>query len=39
MLHNRKRVYGSFTVEKKARGWFYRSTYADDTWRALLVGD
>ena len=35
MLENRKRVYalGSFTVEKKAKGWFFRKTYGDDPWR------
>lgn len=34
MLDNRKRIYalGSFTVEKRARGWFFRKTYADDDW-------
>ncbi len=35
MLDNRKRTYalGSFTVEKRTRGWFFRNTYADDDWR------
>ena len=34
MLDKRKRTYmlGTFTVQKKARGWFFRKTYGDDTW-------
>lgn len=34
MLDNRKRTYmlGTFTVEKKATGWFFKKTYSDDDW-------
>jgi hypothetical protein len=36
MLSNVKRVYAlkEFTVEQRARGWFYRPTYGSDTeWK------
>ena len=41
MLENRKRVYalGAFTVEKKAKGWFFRKTYGDDPWRGPYSSD
>lgn len=34
MLDNRKRTYmlGTFTVEKRAGGWFFKNSYADDDW-------
>ena len=36
MLTNAKRTYAlkEFTVEKKAKGWYFRPTYgSDDEWR------
>jgi hypothetical protein len=35
MLDNRKRIYtlATFTVEKRASGWFLKKTYGDDDWR------
>ena len=35
MLDNRKRTYmlGTYTVEKKSAGWFFKKTYGDDDWR------
>jgi hypothetical protein len=35
MLDNRKRVYmlATFTVEKRAMGWFFKKSYGDDDWR------
>lgn len=35
MLDNRKRVYmlGTFTVECKASGWYFKKSYGDDKWR------
>ena len=34
MLENRKRIYalGTFTVEMKDKGWYFRKTYGDDVW-------
>jgi hypothetical protein len=35
MLDNRKRIYAlqSWTVEKRATGWFIRRTDHDESWR------
>jgi hypothetical protein len=35
MLDNRKRTYmlATFTVEKRATGWFFKKSYGDDSWR------
>jgi hypothetical protein len=35
MLDNPKRIYAlqSWTVEKKAKGWFIRRTDHDESWR------
>lgn len=34
MLDNRKRIYalGTYTVEKKPKGWYFRNTYGDGPW-------
>lgn len=35
MLSNRKRIYAlaSWTVERKAKGWYFRRTDHDEPWR------
>jgi hypothetical protein len=35
MLDNRKRIYmlATFTVEKRATGWFFKKSYGNDDWR------
>ncbi len=35
MLENRKRIHalGACTVEKRAKGWYFRKTYSDREWR------
>jgi hypothetical protein len=35
MLSNAKRTYAlkEFTVEKRAKGWYFRRTYSDDEWK------
>jgi hypothetical protein len=35
MLANTKRVYAlkEFSVEHRAKGWFFRKTYSDDNWK------
>ena len=34
MIPNRRRVYAleTYTIERKAKGWFYKKTYANDEW-------
>jgi hypothetical protein len=34
MIPNRKRTYAlaAYTIEHKAKGWFYKKTYSDDVW-------
>jgi hypothetical protein len=35
MLDNRKRIYAlaAYTVERRAKGWYFRETYSDREWR------
>lgn len=41
MLMNRKRIYmlGTYTVEYRNKGWFYRRTYSEDDWRGPFTSE
>jgi hypothetical protein len=41
MLDNRRRIYAlqSWTVEKKARGWYIRRTDHDEPWRGPYTSE
>lgn len=41
MLMNRKRIYmlGTYTVEHRDKGWFYRRTYSEDDWRGPFTSE
>jgi hypothetical protein len=41
MLDNRKRAYmlATFTVEKRATGWFFKKTYGDDDWHGPYASE